>query len=366
MDNLNQLEKIIIIIAQNIPKNNNINLLMTLLRVMPMFLVCHDWNIHYKYSITYYISYYTGLPLFHQSKAKRISFYLISLFFVLAIINIIIFVKLYKQLREYNKINHPKIFQINIHIMYFVNFVISPFIFMICTENFFCTPVYDENMSYKLIKDYIDDCRNYTNVLTIIMQFLLFIWNIILNVFFSALTAKPLCFTSSFVVTKLNEIKLNLAFFPLFQMILVTDYYLPFKVCTYIRIFSRGIYVIIYVNHILHESKNFYTNFKIRYYLLIIYSMNFFSCIIEYIFLFDLNNNLEILQKNVTIMIFKLLIEISLSILLIQIVNNNERKYTLQVFQGKICSDFLMNYLIKYFIFLIILKRKLEMIYYMK
>ena len=220
------------------------------------------------------------MPLFHQSNAKKISFYLITLFFVLAIINIVIFLKLYNQLREYNKINHPRIFKVNIHIMYFANFVLSPFIFMICTENFFCTPVYDENISYKFIKDYKDDCRNYLNILIIIIQFLLFIWNIILNVIFSTLTAKPLCFTSSLIVAKLNEIKFNLAFFPLFQMILVTDYYLPFKICTILRIFARGIYVIFYINLILHEPKNFYTNFNIRYALYLIYSMNFFSCII--------------------------------------------------------------------------------------
>ena len=164
MDNLDELEKIISIIAKNIPNDNNINILMLLFRIMPIFLVCHDWNVHYKYSITYYISYYTALPLFHQSNAKKISFYLISLFFVLAIINIVIFLKLYNQLREYNKINHPRIFKVNIHIMYFANFVLSPFIFMICTENFFCTPVYDENISYKFIKDYKDDCRNYLNI----------------------------------------------------------------------------------------------------------------------------------------------------------------------------------------------------------
>ena len=349
MDNLDELEKIISIIAKNIPNDNNINILMLLFRIMPIFLVCHDWNVHYKYSITYYISYYTALPLFHQSNAKKISFYLITLFFVLAIINIVIFLKLYNQLREYNKINHPRIFKVNIHIMYFANFVLSPFIFMICTENFFCTPVYDENISYKFIKDYKDDCRNYLNILIIIIQFLLFIWNIILNVIFSTLTAKPLCFTSSLIVAKLNEIKFNLAFFPLFQMILVTDYYLPFKICTILRIFARGIYVIFYINLILHEPKNFYTNFNIRYALYLIYSMNFFSCIIEYIFLFDLKNNLEILQKNTTIMIFKILIEISLSILIIQFLNNNERKFTLQVFHGKICSDFPYELLNKIF-----------------
>ena len=41
MDNLNQLEKIIIIIAQNIPNDHTINMIMILLRILPIFLVCH-------------------------------------------------------------------------------------------------------------------------------------------------------------------------------------------------------------------------------------------------------------------------------------------------------------------------------------
>ena len=49
MDNLDELEKIISIIAKNIPNDNNINILMLLFRIMPIFLVCHDWNVHYKY-----------------------------------------------------------------------------------------------------------------------------------------------------------------------------------------------------------------------------------------------------------------------------------------------------------------------------
>ena len=318
MSNQIEIEKIILLIEEFIPNNNNFNIIIVFLRVIPIFLVCHDWNIHYNFSITYFLSYYTTLPLIHQSNAKQFSFYLVLMFFILAIINIIIFLKLYYQYKEYGKLIHPKIAEINIQIIYIVNFIISPFIFMICTENFFCTPIYDNESSYKLIVDYKDDCRDYKNIIIIIMQIFLFIWNIILNILFSCLTAKPLCFTSSFIIAKLNEIKFKLAFFPLFQIILVFDYYLPLKICTIIRIIARIIYIIFFIKLIFNEPKNFYTDFNIRFILLVIYSMNFISCMIEYIFLFDLKNNLIILQKNETIILFKILVEISLSLLIVQ------------------------------------------------
>ena len=349
MSNQIEIEKIILLIEEFIPNNNNFNIIIVFLRVIPIFLVCHDWNIHYNFSITYFLSYYTTLPLIHQSNAKQFSFYLVLMFFILAIINIIIFLKLYYQYKEYGKLIHPKIAEINIQIIYIVNFIISPFIFMICTENFFCTPIYDNESSYKLIIDYKDDCRDYKNIIIIIMQIFLFIWNIILNILFSCLTAKPLCFTSSFIIAKLNEIKFKLAFFPLFQIILVFDYYLPLKICTIIRIIARIIYIIFFIKLIFNEPKNFYTDFNIRFILLVIYSMNFISCMIEYIFLFDLNNNLIILQKNETIILFKILVEISLSLLIVQLLNASERKYTFQVFQGKICSDFPYELLNKIF-----------------
>ena len=348
MDN-SDFEKIILILESNIPSNYFLDLIIIILRTIPVFLVCHDWNIFYKYSITYIISYYSGLPLLHQSNAKKISFYLVLVFFILSIVNLLIFLKLYNEIKQYNKTIHSNIFYINIKIIYLMNFVISPFIFMICSENFFCTPIYDVNISYKLIKTYKDDCRDFKNIFIIIIQTIILIWNFFLNIIFSILVAKPVCISSSFIVTKLNELKFKLVFFPLFQIILVFDYYLSFKICVGIKIIIRIIYIIFYIKFIFIEPKNFYINWNLRLISLFIYSMNFFSCIIEFIFLFDFNNNLIILQKNQVIIVFKILVEISLSMIILQIINNKEKKYTLEAFENKLCLDYPYELLNKIF-----------------
>ena len=128
---------------------------------------------------------------------------------------------------------------------------------MFCVENYFCDPIYDENVSYKLIKNVKKDCINPQNIVIMIIQSILFIYLFILNIIFTCITAKPCCFTSSFIITKLNEIKYKLVFFPLFQSILVIDYYLPLKICILIKGVIRGIYIIYFLYFIFNESKIF-------------------------------------------------------------------------------------------------------------
>ena len=80
--------------------------------------------------------------------------------------------------------------------------------------------------------------------------------------------------------------------------------------------------------------------------------MCFVSCIFEFIFLFDLKNNMEILQKNGTIIIFKLIIEIILSFSIVQMVCFNEKKIILQIFDGEISNKLSFELLNKiYYIF---------------
>ena len=170
MSQRNDLEKIFIFIEKSIPKNNIINGLIMYLRIIPLFLLTHDWNIQYKNSITYYISYITTLPLIHKSNAQKISLGIVIFLFIFSLISIIFLFKLYKQYQKFHKITNPISYKIKLQIMYWINFIFSPYNFMYCFENFFCTPNYDNNVNYKLIKTYNNECRNFSNIFTIIFQ----------------------------------------------------------------------------------------------------------------------------------------------------------------------------------------------------
>ena len=339
MSKFNQFEKIFIMIETSIPKNNILNGLMMFVRIIPLFLITHDWNIHYQYSISYYISLTTFLPLIHKTNAQLFSLGFILILFIYSIINIIIYVKFYKQLIDFNKISNPLFFKFGIKIMYFINFIFSPYIFMFCVENYFCEPIYDETVNYKLIKAHNNNCRDIKNILILIIQSYLILYCSLLNILFSCITPKPCSLSSSLIITKLNEIKFKLVYFPFFQIILVFDYYLPLKICVIIKGVVRMLYIYYFFNLILNENKNFYTNFYFRLSILYIDSMCFFSCIIEYFFLFDYKNNFEYLQKNGTIIIFKLLIEGILAFILILNFLFNEKRVIMKVFNGIISQE---------------------------
>ena len=338
MSQKNDLEKIFIYIEKNIPNNNILNGLLMALRIIPLFLVTHDLNIHYKNSISYYISYYTLIPLMHKSNPQNISIVVVLFLFIYSILNIISLLKYCKELKEINKVSNPKMFKVIIQVMFWIQFIFAPYNFMFCTENFFCPPIYDENESYKLIKKFNNNCRDTGNILIMIIQSILIIYLFIINIFFSSITAKPCCITSSLITTKLNEIKFKLAFFPFFQTILVLDYYLPLKMCVLIKSIIRAFYIWYYISFILSEVNNYFTNLTYRLTIIFIDSMCFFSCIIEYISLLDYNNKFDFLQENGTIVIFKLIIEITLSFVVIKFLSINEKTITLEVFEGKISN----------------------------
>ena len=75
MDN-SDFEKIILILESNIPSNYFLDLIIIILRTIPVFLVCHDWNIFYKYSITYIITIITSIKC-----KKNIILFSFSLFY---------------------------------------------------------------------------------------------------------------------------------------------------------------------------------------------------------------------------------------------------------------------------------------------
>ena len=169
MAKLSNFENFLIIIERYLPKNNILNSILMIIRIIPLFLITHDWNIHFKYNITYYLSYITTLPIIHKFNAKNIASILVIIIFFFIILSLIIIIKFSKQLKNYNKVSNPSLFKFTIQTIFFLNFIISPYIFMICFENYFCNPIYENNVNYKLIKHFNNECRYFGNYIIIII-----------------------------------------------------------------------------------------------------------------------------------------------------------------------------------------------------
>ena len=123
MSEKSDFEKLLNQVIKNIPNNNFQNCILISLRIIPLFIITHDWNIHYKHGITYYLSLITTLPIIHKLNSQNIALFFILFLFISSIINIIIYFRFYNQIKEYNRISNPKFFKIIVQIMFWRKFL---------------------------------------------------------------------------------------------------------------------------------------------------------------------------------------------------------------------------------------------------
>ena len=359
MQQNNNLELIYSIYQKNLTQNNFINFIIIISRLIPVIIITHDLNILYSNSLSYYISIITLNPLIQKGNSHKISEYAVYVIFFITLLSFFIILYYIKKIKRFGISFHSRFLKYVIKIQFWLNFILSPYVFMLCFDNFFCNVEYDKEVEYKLIKKYKDDCRNIENIIIVFFSAILFIFNIISNIFFSILISIPISYTTNIIVAKLKELKIQLSLFPIFQAFLLFDYHLPLKYTIMIKSFIRLIFIIYYIILFLTEIKSFYTNSKVFIFTLFVYSMCFISCIIEYFGLLDYKNNYIYLQKNGTIIVFKIVFEISVSFVLIELFKNIEKKYVLELFiNGTINKDLPYELLNKIFHILHYLDKK--------
>ena len=359
MQQNSNLEIIYSLYQKNIKQNNFINIVIIVSRLIPLIIITHDLNILYSNSLSYYISIITLNPIIQKGNAHKITEYSVIVIFFITLLSFFIIIYFLKKIKKFGISFHSNFLKFVIKVQFWLNFILSPYVFMLCFDNFFCSAEFDEEIDYKLIKNYKEDCRNIENIIIIFLSVILFIYNLISNIFFSILISYPISYTTNIIVAKLKEFKIQLSLFPIFQAILIFDYYLPLKYSIMIKSFIRLIYIIYFIILFLTEIKSFYTNSVVFTSTLFVYSMCFISCIIEYFGMLDYNNNYIYLQKNGTIIVFKIIFEISIAFVLVEIFKNIEKKYVLELFKnGTINKDLPYELLNKIFHILHYLDKK--------
>ena len=114
-------------------------------------------------------------------------------------------------------------------------------------------------------------------------------------------------------INPLNEIDYIIPLLSLLQSIVQLEFNLNFKKMIIIKHITRGLFCIFYFKEMFTFNK-YYNRYFIEYCKRVFISVCFISCLIEWIFYYDYNNKLLILQNDVGIIILKLIIEINLSI----------------------------------------------------
>ena len=127
-------------------------------------------------------------------------------------------------------------------------------------------------------------------------------------------------------INKMNEKDFRISYYSAIQAAVQSEFYLSFKNKVILKSILRGFFIIKYI-HCFFDYDSYYSSFYEEKFFYFIFSLCFVSSGIEFIGLYDYNNNLKVLQKDSATIIIKLIVEICLSLLLTEIhfYNDNMR-----------------------------------------
>ena len=108
-------------------------------KLIPSFIITHDWNILHTKGISKYLFELSFGPLIHRINSVTLLIALLTLFFLLSVIPCIILIIYYHRFKKYDffLFNKRPTFNICVTILYFIPFLMSQYIFSICVEIFF-------------------------------------------------------------------------------------------------------------------------------------------------------------------------------------------------------------------------------------
>ena len=176
MEHRKELEHFLIKIKHHIPHNNILALIMTILKILPILIITHDWNILYTHCFSYYLSLITLSSTLHQKENKTLRLIIMIVIILITIAIFIVMLIFYKRMKSFGKIKGTTFFTVMCFIFYYLNFFFSQYIFMLCGTNFVCFQQYDTSKEYHYIKEYKDDCRSIDNIILIVIQIFLIIY----------------------------------------------------------------------------------------------------------------------------------------------------------------------------------------------
>ena len=216
-------------IKHHVPHNNFLSVIMVILKILPLVILTHDWNIQYTKCVSYYLSHVTLSSFFHSNNDKKASYVATAVIIIISFVLFALMYIIYREMKAFDKLSHKQYFKIICVIMYFFNFFFVQYIFMLIANNTVCSPIYDSNKTYKYIKDYKDDCRTMGNIVIIIVQIPFFIYLIVISFVFLLIISEPFSNTKNVIVTQLGRVNIDLIFYPIMQGIVSFEYVFPFK-----------------------------------------------------------------------------------------------------------------------------------------
>ena len=282
-------------LSKTLPTSIVLDSVLIIIKLIPLFLITHDWNVSSKKGISYWIRKFI-LSEFISSHMTYKLYPIITIFIFFTMIFTNFYTHIYYKYHQ-NKV----LIKIHSFIVYYIYYAVNQYIYSIFIEILFN----DKN-------------ERFSNLL---YYFLFFI--VILNtigMFYSNLLLCTIIIHSpifiknpSYIINPLNEIDYIIPLLSILQSVVQLEFYLNFKKMMIIKNIIRGLFCIFYFKE-MFTFNQYYNRYLIEYSKRVFISVCFISCLIEWIFYYDYNNKLLILQNDIGIIILKLVIEINLSI----------------------------------------------------
>jgi hypothetical protein len=263
-------KKILNILSQfrsNIRTSTFLMIIITLIKLFPLFYISHQWKTQNLGLLTYLkkllISTYTDAT-------DTILILLFSLTFGITFLTVLYIYRIYslKGINFLFKFIHPII-----RLLYYTHFI-------------FVQYLYEIIIAFGL-KDSCDPvkgvCENIVPV-KILMSVLAFILTFLISVLMNLILRKPHYIQPYLFIGKLNSLNLDFSIFPILQGIVVLEKYIPFEYYLSIKIVVRVLFIAYYVKYIF----NYYM--VINGLEFVIKTVSFISSIVEFVFVKDFYN----------------------------------------------------------------------------
>ena len=292
--------------------------IITLVKLLPLFIITHDWNIVHTNGISHYFIELTLGPILYRINNLTFSVVLLVLMLLLSLVPFIYLLVYYCKLKRYDVFlfSSKNTFKICVWLLYIIPFLLNQYIFTICVFNFF-------------MKKHHPRTNDYFCFIIIIIQIIFIGYCLIISFFLSILSIGPFYTTSKILVSTIGNVEFKWICFAICQGIIEMEYYLEFKTMIYIKCVIRGLYILYYLTFLFNLPKEFMSNFLLRN---IIMNMCFFSCFIEFCAMYTFKDDLKLLSSNTLFIFLKLILEIILAVILNIIIKSKDEKYLLDFF----------------------------------
>lgn len=332
MKDQQSLISLLIKIRKSFPKSNFLSSLNIFFKLFSLFLLTHDWNIHSQKGISSFLIEFTIIPTIDRINSDLVNSIITFAYIILCIIPIILLVIIYLNKSS----NNEKLTQFTSIFIYFFYYLLNQHFYMLTIKSYFCKGILDNSKDYSTISSLGSDCRGVINYFAIVFQSIFIVVLFLVNYLILIVSCDPFFFTNELVLNNIGSNENQWIFYPFGLFILDLEYHIPFYVIAIIKAIVRLAFVIFFISNHLIKSTVFYSQIGFYQLHMMILSMCFVSCIIEYVFLYDWNNDLILLQSNVNYIVGKLIIEVVLSIsLFYYILSKDHGHLSLHHFQEK-------------------------------